>query len=72
MVASADTELTPAEDTALLSDLLSTGTGEIELGGEDRAQFTEYLRARRLAQLVRETLSPMVRRPALDKEVAAE
>ena len=53
--AAAETALTPADDTETLDALL---TGELEdtrLGGEDQAQYAEFLRTRRLGRTVRQT-----------------
>lgn len=73
-VAARDGVFAPVEDPLLLVDLLPAQRGFMRIGGESAAQFGEYHRSRRLAELVIEDADmPAGDRPAadLDAEVAA-
>jgi hypothetical protein len=73
-VAARDGVFAPVEDPFLLVDLLPAQRGFMRIGGESAAQFGEYHRSRRLAELVIEDADiPAGGQPAadLDAEVAA-
>jgi hypothetical protein len=46
--------LTPADDTETLDALLTGELEDVRLGGEDQAQYAEFLRTRRLGRTVRQ------------------
>ena len=52
--AAAGAALTPAHDPETLDDLLPSDLEETRLGGENQAQYAEFLRCRRLGQTARE------------------
>jgi hypothetical protein len=71
---STEAALTPADDTETLDALV---TGELEdarLGGEDQAQYAEFLRCRRLGRIVRQAIGRVRGRTLarLSAETAAE
>jgi hypothetical protein len=47
--------LNPVDDTETLGELLTGELESIRIGGEDQAQYAEFLRSRRLGRTVRET-----------------
>jgi hypothetical protein len=72
--AAADATFTVADDAETLDELL---TGEVEgvrRGGEDRSQYTEFLRSRRLGRIVRQAAGRSSGRtlPRLSPDTGAE
>jgi hypothetical protein len=72
-IAAGATDFTPADDPALVADLLFREDGILRAGGEHEPHLAEYLRGRRLAEAVVEAIGPVSPTPPpLDAERAAE
>ncbi|HEY3005039.1 MAG TPA: hypothetical protein VGJ44_22015 [Kribbellaceae bacterium] len=75
-VAAGAAAFVPADDMALLEDILPREQGMMRPGGENVAQFAEYHRSKRLAEAVMAAIeasgrSPAARQAALDATTAA-
>ncbi len=70
----AEAALAPADDTETLDALVPGEVESIRFGGEDQAQFAEFLRSRRLGRTVRQAAGRARGRtlPRLSVETAAE
>ncbi|MEJ2855210.1 MULTISPECIES: hypothetical protein [unclassified Saccharothrix] len=69
-IAAAGTEFVPVDDPWLLSQLMAVDPGMHDHGGESEAQFAEFFRARRLAELVKQAVARRGRPPARGVDVA--
>jgi hypothetical protein len=73
-LATADSALAPIDDLGMAASLLTPEDGILRLGGENKQQFAEFHRSRRLAMVLIESFGPVSApgRPELDVKRAAK